>query len=105
MPALSEPDEILARLFGSLSRARILDLLISQDGRSFYQREIIYEAGLSLQPTQRELNNLLDLGIVRRWETGGKVYYEIDTQSPIFKPLSEVCGIIKRENQAKKKGE
>ncbi len=103
MPQTLDPDEILSRLFGSVSRARILGLLISQTGRAFYQREIMYEAGLSLQPTQRELNNLLDLGIIKRRETHDKVYYEVDPLSPFFKPLSEVCEIVQRQNQSQKK--
>ena len=94
-----DPEEILSRLFGSVSRARILELLVSQTGRAFYQREIMYETGLSLQPTQRELKNLFDLGIIKRRETSDKVYYEIDTLSPFFKPLCEIC-----ESAQKQKG-
>jgi len=52
----------------------------------------MYEAGLTLQPTQRELKNLLDLGIIKRRETAEKVYYEIDTVSPFFKPLLGLWG-------------
>jgi len=78
MPRTSRPDEILPRLFGSVARARILELLVSQAGKAFYQREIMYETGLSLQQTQRELKNLLDLGIIRSRETVDRVYYEID---------------------------
>jgi hypothetical protein len=47
----------------------------------------MYETGLMLQPTQRELKNLFDLGIIKRRETPDRVYYEIDTVSPFFKPL------------------
>jgi predicted transcriptional regulator len=82
-----ETDEILAKLFGSVCRARIIELLVSQAGRAFYQREIMYETGLSLHPTQRELENLVALEIIKRRETGDRVYYEIDTRSPFFKPL------------------
>jgi hypothetical protein len=81
MPTGLDSDEILARLFGSISRARILQLLVSQTGRAFYQREVMHETGLSLQPTQRELKNLFDLGIIQRREIHNKVYYEIDSLS------------------------
>ena len=96
MSTILDSDEILSRLFGSVSRARILELLISQVGRAFYQREIMYETGLSLQPTQRELKNLFDLGIIKRRETADKVYYEIDTLSLFFKPLREICRSVPR---------
>jgi len=51
----------------------------------------MFETGLTLHPAQRELNNLYDLGIIKRRETLNKVYYEIDTLSPFFKPLCEIC--------------
>ncbi len=91
MPVPVDPDEMLTRLFGSASRARILELLLSNVGRAFYQREIMFETGLSLHPTQRELENLLTLGIIKRRETKDRVYYEVDAHSPFFKPLCEIC--------------
>jgi predicted transcriptional regulator len=91
MPVPADPDETLTRLFGSASRARILDLLLSNVGRTFYQREIMFETGLSLHPTQRELENLVDLGIIKKRETKDRIYYEVDTHSPFFKPLREIC--------------
>ena len=86
-----DPEEILIRLFGSVSRARILALLICQPGQQLYQREIMYETGLALQPVQRELINLVEMGIVKKQEVQSRIYYQIDTASPFFKPLKEVC--------------
>ena len=93
-----EADEKLTKLFGSVSRARIIKFLVSQVGRAFYQREIMFETGLSLHPTQRELENLVDLEIVKKRETKDRVYYEIDTHSPLFKPLSEICNSTQRKH-------
>ena len=98
MKSKTNPGEVLSRLFGSGSRARILELLLSNSGRAFYQREIMLEAGLSLQPAQRELANLLDLGIVKKKETRDRVYYEINALSPFFKPLCEICELAKKKN-------
>ncbi|MGQ9722832.1 MAG: winged helix-turn-helix domain-containing protein [Candidatus Jordarchaeum sp.] len=86
----------MSKLFGSVSRARILELLFSNVEKSFYQREIMFEAGLNLQPTQRELNNLVDLGIIKARETRDKVYYEVDKNSPLFHPLSEIIRVVKK---------
>ena len=88
------PEEALTKLFGSISRARILALLIDRQGQQLYQREIMYEIGFPLQPVQRELQNLVDLDIVKKAETHNRVYYEINTRSPFYKPLKEICGII-----------
>jgi predicted DNA-binding transcriptional regulator len=89
--------EMMARLFGSTSRPRILGLLLSRPQQTFYQREIMYETGLSLQTVQRELENLLRLGILKKRETKAKVYYQIDTASPWFRPLKEICELVRRE--------
>jgi predicted transcriptional regulator len=51
-------EEKMVRLFGSISRPRILSLLLSRPQQAFYGREIMYETGLSLQAVQRELENL-----------------------------------------------
>ena len=102
MSTILDSDEILSKLFGSVSRARILEFLVSQAGRAFYQREIMYETGLSLQPTQRELKNLFALGIIKRRETLDKVYYEIDPHSPFFKPLCEICESAQKQNRSAK---
>jgi predicted transcriptional regulator len=98
MKIKADREEILVKLFGSTSRARILVLLYSNLGRTFYQREIMFEAGLSLQATQRELENLSDLGILRKQETKARVYYEIDSTSLFFKPLMKICESIAEEN-------
>jgi len=90
------PDERVAKLFGSISRARIIELLVSHADRAFYQREIMFETGLSLHPTQRELENLVGLEIVKKRETNDRVYYEINTCSPFFKPLCEICESVKK---------
>lgn len=63
------------KLFGSISRARILSFLFAHVGQSFYQREIMYETGLSLRPVQRELSNLVKLGIIKKQEANNRVYY------------------------------
>ena len=61
-------EEMLPKLFGSTLRPRILTLVLSHPQRAFYQRRIMYETGLSLQAVQRELENLLGLGILKRRE-------------------------------------
>ena len=63
----------------------------------------MFETGLTLHPAQRELNNLYDLGIIKRRETLNKVYYEIDTLSPFFKPLREICESAQKNKMEPKK--
>ena len=88
-----DPGQNLVKLFGSVSRARILNFLYAFEGQSFYQREIMYETGLALRAVQRELENLGSLGLVKIQKTRSRVYYEINRNSPFFKPFKEICGL------------
>jgi predicted transcriptional regulator len=84
-------EEMTVKLFGSTSRPRILSLLLSHPQQTFYQREIMFETGLSLQTVQRELENLSRLGILKKRETKGRIYYKTNTTSRWFRPLKEIC--------------
>jgi predicted transcriptional regulator len=88
-----DPEKNLVKLFGSVSRARILNFLYAFEGQSFYQREIMYETGLALRAVQRELANLASLGLVKTLRTRSRVYYEVNRNSPLFKPFKEICGL------------
>jgi len=88
-----DSEESLVKLFGSVSRARILNFLYAFEGQSFYQREIMYETGLALRAVQRELENLASLGLVKIEKTRSRVYYEINRNSSFFKPFKEICGL------------
>jgi len=90
-------EEMMAKLFGSTSRPRILSLLLNRPQQTFYQREIMYETGLSLQTVQRELENLFRLGILKKRETKARVYYQVNSTSPWFRPLREISKLAGRE--------
>ena len=91
-----DSEETLVRLFGSVSRARILNFLYAFEGQSFYQRQIMYETGLALRAVQRELENLASLSLVRVQKTHDKVFYAINRDSPFFKPFKEICGLTSK---------
>ncbi len=92
-------EEMMVRLFGSISRPRILSLLLTRPQQTFYQREIMYETGLSLQTVQRELENLIRLGILKKRETKARVYYQINTTSSWFRPLKEICELVGKRSK------
>jgi predicted transcriptional regulator len=92
---LKRRKEILTKLFGSTSRTRTLSFLYEYAGQPFYQRKIMFKAGLALQPAQRELTNLVELGIIKKHETNNRVYYQITTDSPFFEPLKEIFGFTR----------
>jgi len=86
----SPSEDALGKLLGSTSRARILSLLFDNPGTEFYQREIVFETGLSLQPVQRELGILAELGVVTARETRARTYYRLNSESVWFGPLQDL---------------
>ena len=90
----SKAEEVLTKLFGSTSRSRILILIFENIGQSFYQREIMHQTGLSLQAVQRELSNLVEVGIIQKRETNVRVYYEVNRSSPLFTPFKDILKVI-----------
>jgi len=86
----AKTEEALTKLFGSTSRARILTFLFENIGQPFYQRQIMYETGLSLQAVQREFTNLVDLEIIKKRKTNARLYYEVNISSLFFKPFAEI---------------
>ena len=78
MKSTIHAEEALIKLFGSTSRARILDFLCRHSGRSFYQRKVMYETGLSFQTVQGKLSYLAESEIFKEKENKARVYYEVD---------------------------
>lgn len=86
-----DQEAALIKLFGSTSRAGILLFLFQNPQKPFYQREIMFQTGLSLQAIQRELENLRSLSIIIKQETRSRVYYHLDSTSIFFEPLKKIC--------------
>lgn len=98
-PSNEEREKTLARLLGSQARARILILFLGHQEKRFYQREVMYEAGLSLYPTQRKLANLVQLGILQKHCTPVHVFYQVNSLSPLLQPLSMIVEGFMENNQ------
>lgn len=81
--------EAAVRLFGR-TRHAILGLLYAHPDREFYQQEITQTAGVNLSAVQRELDNLLAAGVVRRRRHGNRVYYRAERDSPLFPDLQGI---------------
>ena len=62
-------------------------LLLTRPKEEFYLRQIVLETGTGLGATQRELATLVDLSIIERREKGKRVFYQANSESPIFKEL------------------
>jgi len=77
-----------ASLF-SKARSEILSLLYADPEKELYLREIVRITGLGVGPVQRELSNLVGLGLVGRRKSGHQVYFKA-CQNPIFDELRSI---------------
>ena len=78
--------DLSAALFGQTRRA-VLALLYSHPGQSYYLRQLVRSAGLGLGAAQREVKRLSDAGIIRRTLSGHQVFYQANSDCPIFEEL------------------
>ncbi len=85
-------DPIGAALFGA-TRQAVLRLLFSHTDQRFYQRQIIRACRLGSGTVQRELDQLVDAGILTRTVEGRQTYFQTSRQCPVFE---ELRGLIRK---------
>lgn len=78
---------MLAQLFGSNARVRVLALFLTHPDCEFYGREIGRMTGLLPRAVHRELIRLTDIGILHREQRGNRVYVRVNREHPIFPEL------------------
>lgn len=62
-------------------------LLFSHTDKAFFLREIARSADAGMGAVQRELRQLADAGILAKTHSGRQVYYQANSQCPIFSEL------------------
>lgn len=70
-------------LFGQ-TRGRILALLYGKPDETFFIRQISREIGTSVGSVQRELETLLEVGLLNRTTVGRQVFYQANSHHPAF---------------------
>ena len=80
----------LSTILFSKARRAILSLLYGHADESFYLRQIVRATDIGLGPVQRELKQLTDADIIRRTVRGRQVYYQANSESPVFPELKSL---------------
>ena len=70
-------------MFGRV-RSSVLSLLLCRSDTSMYFREIERSVGMGRGAVQRELKNLVNIGLIVRRKQGNQVFYQANPKSPIF---------------------
>ncbi len=85
-----EDNAPIEKLFGSKTRAKLLDLFFSDVNKSYYVREITRVIEEQINSVRRELLNLEGVGIVKSETYDNKVYYSANMKSPYAHAFQEI---------------
>ena len=83
----------IATALFSDSQTRILRWLFGQPERGFHLNELLRLTGLGSASLQRELNKLVDAGLVRSERVGNLRTFQADAKSPVF---DELAGLTRK---------
>ena len=89
------------KLFGSKTRAKLLQLFFENPEKSFYVREMTRVIDEQINSVRRELINLENIGIIKNETFDNKIYYSANSKHPFTKPLVEIFS--KKSSSAKDK--
>jgi len=78
------------KLFGSKTRAKLLQLFFESPAKSFYVREMTRVIDEQINSVRRELLNLENIGVIKSETFDNKVYYSANTKHPFSRPLTEI---------------
>lgn len=78
------------KLFGSKTRAKLLQLFFENPTKSFYVREMTRVIEEQINSVRRELNNLESIGIIKSETYDNKIYYSANHKHPFTRPLNEI---------------
>ncbi|MBQ3430629.1 transcriptional regulator [Candidatus Saccharibacteria bacterium] len=80
----------IEKLFGSKTRAKLLNLFFESSDKSFYVREITRVIEEQINSVRRELLNLESIGVIKNETYDNKVYYSANMKHPYAHALVEI---------------
>ena len=81
------PANPLSKTLFAKNRRAVLGLLYGHPDRTFYLRQVVRMLGGGHGAIQRELKSLSDAGIIRRTVRDKQVYFQANSECPVFEEL------------------
>ncbi|MBQ3280504.1 transcriptional regulator [Candidatus Saccharibacteria bacterium] len=85
-----ESNTPVEKLFGSKTRAKLLQLFFTSPTKSFYIREMTRVIDEQINSVRRELSNLESIGIIKNESFDNKVYYSANSKHPFYRPMIDI---------------
>jgi predicted transcriptional regulator len=77
-------------LFRSKIRQKILSRFFADEGRRFYINEMARLVNTTQGTCRRELNKLVDMGVLTTKKEGNLLYYQVNKQTPLYREFSAI---------------
>ena len=87
---ITDYEKKLSSYLFNKTRRGLLALLFGRPDESFYVNQIVQRLGSGSGAVQRELKMMTEAGIVVRERKGNLVYYQANSNSPIFNELKNI---------------
>ncbi len=95
---------MLADILSSRVRAEIFRLLFGLNPAKLHMRELERQSGCVIGTIQTELKKLLRLGLVSRQRDGNRVYYQANSEHPLYADIrsmvSKTTGLVELLREA-----
>ncbi len=80
----------LDKILGSKTKVNALSVLVTQPERRIIENELAKEAGASTSEINRQLKDLVNIGLVTMERVGKSKVYQINQQNFLFQPLRNI---------------
>lgn len=85
---------MLKNIFVSEVRVKILKTILPNLGKAYHVRALVRVVGAEINAVRRELLNLTNIGLLRKRQSGNKIFYTADPLSPYF---TELLALVSKE--------
>jgi predicted nucleotidyltransferase len=80
----------LDKILGSKTKINVLSVLVARPERSIIENELAKEAGVSVSEVNRQVKDLVNVGLVIMERTGKAKVYRMNQQHFLYEPLKSV---------------
>jgi len=80
----------LDKILGSKTKVNVLSVLVAHPERSIVENELAKEAGTAISEVNRQMRDLVDVGLVIMERVGKSKVYQVNHQHFLFEPLESV---------------
>ena len=80
----------LANALFTRTQQKVLQLLFGQPDKSFYTKEIIRWSEMGVHTIKRELDRMVEAGILTRSKRGNQIHFQANPDCPLYDELIQI---------------